>query len=156
MGRSNCSASSVVPEVSVSGSTSKAPASDVLGKLKKFVKSSNKGTPDSEQNSVTNTSSSAAPSNHKTLRLRIKVGSSDLSSLKNVSNCSKQGLNMPPSTSQINSHSEVAEGLLYGIHDSPTKIIMVNIFFFCFVVLDEYEFVLDAFLCVGYGVIPFP
>lgn len=136
MGRSNCSASSVVPEVSVSGSTSKAPASDVLVKLKKFVKSSNIGTPDSKQKSVTKTSSSA-PSNHKTLRLRIKVGSSDLSSLKNVSNFSKQGLNMPPSTSRVNGHSEVEEGLLYGIHDSPTKIVMVNIFFLCFFVLHE-------------------
>ncbi|KFK42659.1 hypothetical protein AALP_AA1G023200 [Arabis alpina] len=108
VGRSNGSASSVVPEVSVSGSTSKAPASDVLCKLKKFAKSGSIGTPDSKQ--VTKTSSST-PSNHKTLKLRIK------------------GLNMPPSTSKVNGHSEVEEGLLYGIHDSPTKIIMAMVSF---------------------------
>uniref|UniRef100_A0A1J3CV31 CWZF3/5/7 THD domain-containing protein n=1 Tax=Noccaea caerulescens TaxID=107243 RepID=A0A1J3CV31_NOCCA len=118
--RSNCSASSAVPQVSVSGSTSKAPASDVLVKLKNFVKST---TPDSKQKSVSKTSSSA-PSNHKTLRLRIKVGSSDL---KNASHCnSKQGLNMPPSTSRVDS---VEEGLLNGIHDSPTKILMAMVSF---------------------------
>ncbi|CAA7056144.1 unnamed protein product [Microthlaspi erraticum] len=122
--RSTCSASSAVPQVSVCGSTSKAPASDVLVKLKNFVKAS---TPDSKQKHVSNTSSSSAPSNHKTLRLRIKVGSNDLSSLKNASNCtSKQGLNMPPSTSRVNS---AEEGLLNGIHDSPTKILMAMVSF---------------------------
>ncbi|CAN8311057.1 unnamed protein product [Cochlearia groenlandica] len=130
VGRSNCSSSSVAPEVSISGSTSKAPSSDVLVKLKNFVKSSNIGTPDSESKHkpVAKTSSSA-PSNQKTLRLRIKVGSSDLSSLKNVSTNSKQGLNMMPSTSRVNCLSVVEEGLLYGIHDSPTKIIMAMVSF---------------------------
>ncbi|CAH2039070.1 unnamed protein product [Thlaspi arvense] len=123
VGRSNCSASSLVPEVSVSGSTSGAPASDVLVKLKKLVKSSHIGTPDSKQLSLTKTSASA-PSNQKTLRLRIKVGSSDLSSLKSVPNQNgNQCLNMPPSTSRVE------EGLLYGIHDSPTKILMAMVSF---------------------------
>ncbi|KAL1216567.1 Cysteine-tryptophan domain-containing zinc finger protein 3 [Cardamine amara subsp. amara] len=126
--RSNCSASSVLPEVSRAGSTSKAPASDVLDKFKKFVKSSNIVTPDSKQNSVTK-SSTSAPSNHKTLKLRIKVGSSDLSSLKNVSTISKQGLSIPPSTSRMNCLSEIEEGLLYGIGDSPTKILMAMVSF---------------------------
>ncbi|XP_024007803.1 uncharacterized protein LOC18994557 isoform X2 [Eutrema salsugineum] len=125
--RSTCSASSVVPEAS--GSTSKAPASDVLVNLKKFVNSSNIGTPDSKQVSLSKTSSSA-PSNHKTLRLRIKVGSSDLSSLKDVSTYNtKQGLNIPPSTSRVNCLSEVDEGLLNGILDSPTKILMAMVSF---------------------------
>ncbi|WZZ19892.1 hypothetical protein YC2023_121279 [Brassica napus] len=115
---SKCSASSAVPQVSVSGSTSKAPpASDVL------VKSSNIGTSDSKPKSATKPSSSG-PLNHKTFRLRIKVGSSDLSSPKNVSTYnSKQGFNMPPST------SEGEEGLLNGIHDSPTKILMAIVSF---------------------------
>ncbi|XP_023645545.1 uncharacterized protein LOC17900617 isoform X3 [Capsella rubella] len=126
--RSNCSASSDVPQVSISGSSSKAPASDVLVKLKKFVKSSNIGTPDSNQKSDTKTSCSAS-SNHKTLRLRIKVGSSDLSSLKNVSTYSKLGLNMPPSASRVNCLSDVEEDLLNGICDSPTKILMAMVSF---------------------------
>uniref|UniRef100_M4EX29 AAA+ ATPase domain-containing protein n=1 Tax=Brassica campestris TaxID=3711 RepID=M4EX29_BRACM len=115
---SKCSASSAVPQVSVSGSTSKAPpASDVL------VKSSNIGTSDSKPKSATKPSSSG-PLNHKTFRLRIKVGSSDLSSPKNVSTYnSKQGFNTPPST------SEGEEGLLNGIHDSPTKILMAIVSF---------------------------
>ncbi|XP_010474899.1 PREDICTED: uncharacterized protein LOC104754405 isoform X2 [Camelina sativa] len=127
-GRSNCSASSVVPQVSVSGSASKAPASDVLVKFKKFVNSSSIGTPDSKQISDTKTSCSAS-SNHKTLRLRIKVGSSDLSSLKNVSTFSKEGLNMPPSGSRVNYLSEVEEDLLNGICHSPTKILMAMVSF---------------------------
>ncbi|XP_010481436.1 PREDICTED: uncharacterized protein LOC104760233 isoform X2 [Camelina sativa] len=128
-GRSNCSASSVIPQVSVSGSASKAPASDVLVKFKKFVNSSNIGTPDSKQISDTKTSGSAS-SNHKTLRLRIKVGSSDLSSLKNVSTFSKEGLNMPPSGgSRVNYLSEVEEDLLNGICHSPTKILMAMVSF---------------------------
>lgn len=132
MSGSKCSASSAAPQVSVSGSTSKAlPASDVLVNLKK---------PDSKQKPVTKPSSSfSAPVNHKTFRLRIKVGSSDLSSPKNVSTYdSKQGLNMPPSTSRVNCLSEVEERLLNGIHDSPTKILMVKYYFFtflCFFVL---------------------
>ncbi|CAN7038710.1 unnamed protein product [Brassica oleracea var. botrytis] len=120
---SKCSASSAAPQVSVSGSTSKAlPASDVLVNLKK---------PDSKQKPVTKPSSSfSAPVNHKTFRLRIKVGSSDLSSPKNVSTYdSKQGLNMPPSTSRVNCLSEVEERLLNGIHDSPTKILMAMVSF---------------------------
>ncbi|KAF2545254.1 hypothetical protein F2Q70_00019243 [Brassica cretica] len=121
---SKCSASSAAPQVSVSGSTSKAlPASDVLVNLKK---------PDSNQKPVTKPSSSSfsAPVNHKTFRLRIKVGSSDLSSPKNVSTYnSKQGLNMPPSTSRVNCLSEVEERLLNGIHDSPTKILRAMVSF---------------------------
>ncbi|KAG7591006.1 hypothetical protein ISN45_Aa01g000810 [Arabidopsis thaliana x Arabidopsis arenosa] len=127
-GRSNCSASSLVPELSISGSSSKPPASDVLVKLKKFVKSSNIGTPDSKQKPDTKISSSA-PSNHKTLRLRIKVGSSDLSSLKNVSTYTKEGLNMLPSASRVNCLSEVEQDLLNGICDSPTKILMAMVSF---------------------------
>ncbi|XP_056859255.1 cysteine-tryptophan domain-containing zinc finger protein 7 isoform X1 [Raphanus sativus] len=119
---SKCSASSAVPQVSVSGSTSKAPASDVLAKLKNFVKSSNIGTPDSKQKPVTKPSSSSAPLNHKTLKLRIKVGSSDNSS-------PKQCLNMPPSTSRVNCLSEFEERLLNGIHDSPTKILRAMVSF---------------------------
>ncbi|KAF8112901.1 hypothetical protein N665_0058s0002 [Sinapis alba] len=124
--RSKCSASSPVPQVSVSGSTSKAPpASDVL------VKSSNTRTPDSKQKPVTKPSSSSAPlNNHKTLKLRIKVGSSDLSSPKNASTYnSKHGLDIPPSTSRVNYLSEVEEGLLNGIHDSPTRILMAMVSF---------------------------
>ncbi|KAJ0245221.1 Uncharacterized protein HA466_0186910 [Hirschfeldia incana] len=119
------SASMAVPQV-VSGSISKAPpASDVL------VKSSNIGTPVSKQKPVTKPSSSSASLNHKTLRLRIKVGSSDLSSPKNVSTYnSKQDLDMPPSTSRVNCClSEVEEGLLNRIHDSPTKILMAMVSF---------------------------
>ncbi|CAH8388353.1 unnamed protein product [Eruca vesicaria subsp. sativa] len=120
-----CSASSAVPQVSVSGSTSKAPpASHVL------VNSSNIGTPDSKQKPVTKPSSSSAPVNHKTLRLRIKVGSSDLSSPKNVSTYNtKQGLNMQPSTSRVNCLSEVEERLPNGIHDSPSKILVAMVSF---------------------------
>ncbi|XP_018492368.1 cysteine-tryptophan domain-containing zinc finger protein 3 isoform X1 [Raphanus sativus] len=123
VGQSKCSASSAA-----SGSTSKPPpppppASDVLAKMKNLVKSSS----DSKQKPVTKTSpspsssSAAPPSNHKTFKLRIKVGSSDLS-LKNVSTYdSKQGLNMPP--------SEVEGRLLNGVHDSPTKILMAMVSF---------------------------
>lgn len=146
MSGSKCSASSAAPQVAVSGSTSKAlPASDVLVNLKKPV---------SKQKSATKPSSSG-PLNHKTFRLRIKVGSSDLSSPKNVSTYnSKQGFNIPPST------SEGEEGLLNRIQDSPTKILMVKYFFYLFLFLcslheclknDEEEFC----LCVGYGVVPF-
>ncbi|KAJ0229367.1 Uncharacterized protein HA466_0317360 [Hirschfeldia incana] len=115
-GQSKCSTSSAV-----SGSTSKPPppppASDVLSKMKNLVKSSN----DSKQKPVSKTSaspsSSSAPSNHKTLKLRIKVGSKSDLSLKN----GKQGLNMPP--------SEVEGGLLNRVHDSPTKILMAMVSF---------------------------
>ncbi|KAG7644875.1 hypothetical protein ISN45_At01g002120 [Arabidopsis thaliana x Arabidopsis arenosa] len=127
-GRSNCSASSLVPQLSISGSASKPPASDVLVKLNKFVKSSHIGTPDSKHMSDAKTSSSA-PSNHKTLRFRIKVGSSDLSSLKNVSTFTKEGLNMLPSASRVNCLSEVEQDLLNGICDSPTKILMAMVSF---------------------------
>ncbi|KAL0800658.1 hypothetical protein Bca101_055833 [Brassica carinata] len=123
---SKCSASSAVPQVSASGSTSKAPpASDVL------AKSSNIGTPDSKQKPVTKpSSSSSAPLNHKTLRLRIKVSSSDLSSPKNVSTYnSKQCLTMAPPTSRVNCLSEGEERLLNGIHDSPTKILTAMVSF---------------------------
>ncbi|KAF8111553.1 hypothetical protein N665_0074s0081 [Sinapis alba] len=105
VGQSKCSASSAVPpQVSVSGSTSKPPpASDVLAKLKNLAKTS------------PSPSSSSAPSNHKTLKLRIKVGSKSDLSLKNVSTYdSKQGVNMP----RVN-----------GIHDSPTKILMAMVSF---------------------------
>lgn len=115
MGQSKCSDSP-----SKAGSTSKAPpaSSDVLAKMKNLVKSSN----DSKQKPVTKTSPSSAPSNHKTLKLRIKVGSKSDLSLKNVTTYDgKQGLNMMPP-------SEVEEGLLIGTHDSPTKILMVSIF----------------------------
>ncbi|KAG2260457.1 hypothetical protein Bca52824_079751 [Brassica carinata] len=113
-------ASAVPPQVSVSGSTSKPPpASDVLAKLKNLVKSSN----DSKQKPAPSPSpSSSAPSNHKTLKLRIKVGSKSDLSLKN----GKQGLlNMQPSTSRVNCLSEVEEGLL----NSPTKILMAMVSF---------------------------
>ncbi|CAH8336821.1 unnamed protein product [Eruca vesicaria subsp. sativa] len=121
----------VVGQSKCSASPSKAPppppASDVLVKLKNLVKSSN----DSKQKPVTKTSpspSSSAPSNHKTLKLRIKVGSKSDLSLKNVSTYNgKQGtLNMPPSTSRANGISEVEEGLLNG---SPTKILMAMVSF---------------------------
>lgn len=145
MGQPKCS-----PSPSKAGSTSKAPppaSSDVLAKMKNLVKSSN----DIKQKPLTKTSpspsSSSAPSNHKTLKLRIKVGSKSDLSLKNVSTYDgKQGLNMMPP-------SEVEEGLLIGTHDSPTKILMVSIFVCS--LSDECEFGLDAFLCVGYGVFPF-
>ncbi|XP_013711741.2 uncharacterized protein LOC108868807 [Brassica rapa] len=116
VGQSKCSDSP-----SKAGSTSKAPpaSSDVLAKMKNLVKSSN----DSKQKPVTKTSPSSAPSNHKTLKLRIKVGSKSDLSLKNVTTYDgKQGLNMMPP-------SEVEEGLLIGTHDSPTKILMAMVSF---------------------------
>nr|VDD59590.1 unnamed protein product [Brassica oleracea] len=121
VGQPKCS-----PSPSKAGSTSKAPppaSSDVLAKMKNLVKSSN----DIKQKPLTKTSpspsSSSAPSNHKTLKLRIKVGSKSDLSLKNVSTYDgKQGLNMMPP-------SEVEEGLLIGTHDSPTKILMAMVSF---------------------------